>query len=332
MSKKIFLFVATLVALFVISEIGLRLKGFVPKDSSKKSLLHVEPNDMVAIDSVLGFKLKPGRYKLQQATTEYSVTIDSSGHRISTHNSAGSDTLKPEFIFLGGPSIFGHGVNDDETCPFFLQSRLPQFNVRNMAMLHYGIAENYVQLTHLQNIRSGDMVVYVYHSGHDNRGRRLNQKLRNTENSDIPLKNYQYLTIDSNLNTRLNEYHHASIPFSSHSSVIYWLENTYNANLNKGDDSHRIAEKAILAMHNWCAQHNCKFVLVYWNPDKYANETLAFCKEPNVSALKIKGDISFKHLSAHEPIAAANKGFADSLVSRFTAAGLIDTAITGNKQ
>jgi hypothetical protein len=325
MSKKILLAVS-LVALLILLEIGFRIAGFGPKAKNRQNTMQVEPANLVASDSVFGFKFNPGLYHIKMLNTQYDITIDSSGHRAIPLNGAQPEITGHQIICLGGPSTFGRGINDDETYSFFLQSRLAAFKVRNLGLLCYGLTENYVQLMHLQQVSAGDLVVYVYHSVQDNRGGLRNQKFKNSVDLDLPFKSFRYLTLDSNLTPLLNYYHHISIPLSHYSAICNYIEEAANAPISS-NASHRIAEKAFLEMNNWSKQHGCKFVLVYWNPDKYADQTLQFCKENDVKAIRIKGDIYFKHSTAHQPIADSNKAFADSLVNHFVSDHLIDTSI-----
>jgi hypothetical protein len=319
--RKIFAVAGLLAILLILLEFGLRSSGYTPKNGDKKATMRVQPNNLFAYDSVFGCKMNPGHYHIYQPKTQYDVTVDAYGHRITSFTDSATDSLRPEIIFLGGPSIFGHGINDDETCPFFLQSLLPQYKVINLALPNSGLADNYLQLTHFQQIRDSDLVVYVYHSLHDNRGKMSNLKQLKLDGSDIE---YQFPTLDSNLVPHLNKYHHTKFPFSSHCAITNYLEINYNRWINQDKDSHTIAEKAILAMNTWCATHKCRFVLVYWQPDKYRDETIEYCNAHDIKTVRFKADISFKDLVGHQPLSMANKAFADSLVSHFTAVGLLN--------
>ncbi len=320
-------FGAALIGVLVLLEVGFRAFGFRTKDTSGKSAMHILPNTMFSNDSVFGVRMNPGHYIVYQPHTQYSVTIETSGHRATSDNDSNSYSKHPAIVFLGGPSMFGHGVDDNETCPYFLQSVLPKYKVRNLASLKSGLADNYVELSHLTNLQSDDLVVYVYQSIHDNRGKMFNRKSFSIANSNLPLRQFQYLTLDSNLSVHFNDYSHVTFPFNNYSATINFLENNYNNYITRASvESHSIAERTILAMNDWCKRQNCNFVLVYWFNDKYTNQTLEFCRQHNIKAMLVKGDIRFKQTGGHQSLADSNKAFADSLINRFVSGRLIDTS------
>ncbi len=325
MKKKIAF--AALIGVLVLLEVGFRAFGFRAKDTSGKSAMHILPNTMFSIDSVFGVKLNPGHYTIFQPHTQYSVTIEPSGHRATCNNDSNASSKHPAIVFLGGPSMFGHGIDDNETCPYFFQSLLPGYKVRNLASLKSGLADNFVELNHLTNLQQGDLVVYVYQSIHDNRGKMFNRKSFSEANSNLPLKQFRYLTLDSGLAVHFNDYRHISFPLNSYSAAINFFENYYNSYITRPtEESHLIAKRAILSMSDWCKKQGCNFVLVYWYNDKYTDETLEFCHRHDIKAMLVKGDIRFKQTSGHQSLADGNKAFADSLINRFVSERLIDAS------
>ena len=320
--KKIAICSFIILLLLVLLEVGFRLSGYRPQANAATPHMRVVPNTMFAYDSIFGNKMNPGHYTIYQPKTQYDVTINTDGYRVTALTDSGLNTLNPAIIFLGGPSMFGHGINDNETCPFFVQSLLPQYKVVNLAMPNSGLADNYLQLTRFPYLHADDLVVYVYHSLHDNRGKMSNLKRLGIAGSDME---YRFVTLDTNLTPHLNTHHHAKFPLSAYSALTGYLDLAYNRSMNEDKDGHLIAEKAILTMNKWCIAHNSKFVLVYWQPDKQRNETIDYCNRNGIKTIIFKADISFKDLVGHQPLAVANKAFADSLISHFTTKGLIDT-------
>ena len=193
-------------------------------------------------------------------------------------------------------------------------------------MLHFGLAENYVQLTQLTNLNSGDVVVYVYHSSQDSRGAKLFDKHRNLlPDLDSVVPNYHYLLIDSNLKTHLHKYKHYSIPFSNCLVLSNYLEETINSVSNNNDAAHGITEKALLAMNSFCERKNCQFILIYRKDNKYNQETIKFCEQHGIKAAFIAADISLKR-SGQSPLSTSNKIFATQLVAYLVNGKIIDSS------
>ena len=331
MSRKILIAVSCLVLLCASSEILLRFKGFKPRGAISGQGLKVTPSHLLVFDSLLGLKMVPGKYTITQLGKQFIVTIDSSGHRVANSYISAPAENQGRVFFLGGPSTFGYGINDSETYPAYVQALIPRYDVRNIAMIHFGLAENYVQLTQLTNLHRGDVVVYVYHSVQDARGAKLFQKHKNIlPEIDSVVPNYHYLVIDSNLKTHLHKINHKPVALSGYLALSNYLEELANASSNDYDAAHEITEKALLEMNRFCQERGCHFALIYRRTNKYNQETLKFCHDHGITAILISADISLKHADK-QPLNITNKIFAGHVVNYLISQKIIDTvAPTGN--
>jgi hypothetical protein len=315
MYKKPLLVISVLALLLTFSEILLRLQGFQHRQGGISQGVQIMPNHLLAFDSLLGIRTVPGKYDVALLNKRFVITVDSEGHRITGPKSRSTDTGITHIFFLGGPSTFGFGINDSETYPWYVQESLPGYDIKNISMLHFGLAENYVQLTQLTKLNSGDIIVYVYHSSQDSRGAKLFDKHRNLlPDLDSVVPNYHYLLIDSNLKTHLHKYKHYSIPFSNCLALSNYFEETINSVSNNNDAAHEITEKALLAMNNFCERKNCRFILIYRRDNKYNQETIKFCREHGIKAASISADISLRR-SGQTSLGDSNKNFAGQLVN-----------------
>jgi hypothetical protein len=325
--KKILIILSSALLLFIIvAEITCRAKGYKPGSAQNNGNLQIQPPALFESDSVLGYRMNPGKYHFKQFASEYDITINSNHHRVTSPNDTDTGTDKPRIFFLGGPSTFGHGVDDDETYPFLMQLRLPSYKIVNLAQLNVGLAENYAQFVSLNNIKKGDVVVYVYHSRHDDRAKQLVKKFNNPgPNLSNLVEKFYYITLDTNLRMQLHKFKHHHWPFSRYSAFTNYLEESFNAKLNFSDGTHDIAEKAVRSMAQICRERGCNFMLVYWRKDEYQQSTLDYCRQNGVTAITFPAHISFTHAGDHAPIKNANIAFTDSIIHYLTIDNMLDT-------
>jgi hypothetical protein len=77
----------------------------------------------------------------------------------------------------GDSSMFGWGLNDEQTIPWLIQARVPNFEVINLSLTSYSTIQSLLQLEHVMpSLSSNDIVVIEYHQ--------LSNKL-NVEASDV---------------------------------------------------------------------------------------------------------------------------------------------------
>lgn len=314
MKKRLWISLGVVAAILLLTEIGLRVAGFKPY-KGEFAALEMTPEWMYASDSTLGLRIQPGVYDIKELEQySYRATIDSNGYRINPLVDTPNAPIKPQIIFLGAGSTFGQGLSDQEAYPFVLQSLVPQYRVRNQAVMGYGVANNYVQLMNLKNYRPGDIVVYIYHADQDNRYRLANQKgIYGTFSKHPHFQNYQYLSIDENLNTAVHTYDYSPLPLSGYSALVNHIDDMHNHYVDSRDRSNEIARKAILAMAAWSKDHGIDFKLVCWKSDDLSLQTLAYLQQNGVNTYHIPYVIGFDHIPQEE-LAPANRAFADSLV------------------
>jgi hypothetical protein len=116
-------------------------------------------------DPLLGFVVHPGRYEINEQFDglrhRFQLTINDAGLRATSYSS----TQASRRIYITGDSgIFGWGVNDEETVPWLLQGRLPQYEVVNWSLTRYSTVHALLQLQQARaRIGPEDVVVLTYH-------------------------------------------------------------------------------------------------------------------------------------------------------------------------
>lgn len=113
-------------------------------------------------DPVTGYRCIPGIHRLamvsQGRRKEFTVTIGADGYRITGRGSSGG---RPALVLHGCSFTWGYLLNDEETYPWRLQERLPEYAVRNLAQNGFGTAHAYLQAMAMQTPPAAAIVVYA---------------------------------------------------------------------------------------------------------------------------------------------------------------------------
>jgi hypothetical protein len=163
---------ASIVLSLGFAEAALRLGGFHPYRPARPRIA-IEPGGLLtAPDPVLGFTYIPGRFR---------VTFDNGDSWMTTHR---PDTLRitrpdgdgrasrrrPGLWIFGCSFVHGWGLNDDETLPWKLQERLPQYDVANFGVGGYGTLQSLLQLRRAFEHEAAPAVAVLAYAGfHDER-------------------------------------------------------------------------------------------------------------------------------------------------------------------
>lgn len=150
---------------------------FVPRGSSsiyliKKafkipivySVQSVDPQPLYILDQRLGYTTHRGRYKVAFTaagkTYRFNFTAPQDGVRLTNHFRKNSD--RSIYVF-GDSIILGWGNNDEQTMPWLLQGKFPDYNVINLAQNGYGNTHSVIQYKMIENnVGSNDVVILGY--------------------------------------------------------------------------------------------------------------------------------------------------------------------------
>lgn len=116
-------------------------------------------------DETLGFIMLPGSFLITEhnagKTHVFHLTVNERGERITSYE----PVRAPKRILLTGDSgMFGWGVDDEDSFAWLLQTRLPNYDVRNLSLTSYSTVHALLQLQRLDpQAGPDDIVVLVYH-------------------------------------------------------------------------------------------------------------------------------------------------------------------------
>ncbi|MGO9993820.1 MAG: hypothetical protein ACLPTF_15085 [Steroidobacteraceae bacterium] len=116
-------------------------------------------------DEKLGYVMNPGAYNIVEDYDHqkhmFHLQVTESGGRATSYIPVHATH---RLFFTGDSSIFGWGLNDEETIPWLLQSRLPNDQVVNLSLTSYSTVQALMQLSGLNpKLSAEDGVILLYH-------------------------------------------------------------------------------------------------------------------------------------------------------------------------
>jgi hypothetical protein len=147
------------------------LKRIFPEAFVDKARMLVDPYPYLKLDADLGFSSSPGKYvftyrkKNKDGDFVYfknQVTINPDRTRfVGNHRDGGSQNV---YVF-GSSSVFGHGVNDEQTFTSLLQQRYQNNKFFLYAQGGYSLVQAYINFEKIKHtINGGDTIVLAYGS------------------------------------------------------------------------------------------------------------------------------------------------------------------------
>jgi hypothetical protein len=327
LQKKIFFIISSVLflAIFILtaSEIILRFKG-VRRWQVHDFPIKVEPREKLFVkNATLGYANLPGRFTVTLPDGyAFRVTNLPDGrratHPLSTH---GKDRPKDEIWIFGCSFTYGHSLNDQETFPWLLQERLPEYEVVNFGVSGYGTVQALIQLREaLARGRVPKVALLNFASMHEER----NIFSRNWQKVIINLKNfgqvfYPYARLDEQgqLYYQLGEVKYYPFPLVRYSALMNVIEEKYN---NLQEQYYRIGDVTralLLEFANSAKKEHIPVVIAGITLSQPTRDMLAFVREHGFKAVDISVDLTLKENTNYphdsHPGPLANKKYADKL-------------------
>jgi hypothetical protein len=168
--RKALLYISMYIISFSLMLTGAELLLRVTGVAEPWSTLAENEPAMFEADPFLGWKAKPGKYKLapfsnQGHDTHYTILND--GSRATADNKINSPY---DLIFIGGSFTEGFAVSDEETFAWKLQDKFPSLRIGNFGVGGYGTYQSLLLLRDLykQKMRP-KIVIYGFMPFHEER-------------------------------------------------------------------------------------------------------------------------------------------------------------------
>ena len=275
---NVFIFFFSLLASFLFVEILLRLNNQNPCGYFTVDLNEPTINQP---DEIKGWDLKPGKYLFEpyaETGKKFNISVSKDKTRFAgtpPQNSLG------EIAIFGGSISMGHGVDDKENYPFFLQKKIKNYTVKNYSVGGYGTYQSFLKIEEIlkknNNIKS-IIVDYDNHAESKNVGDEFWLRTL-TKYSKRGVVALPYASIDDDGNIiRHNPVKYLKLPLREKSTVIAKIEKRIMKNkLKTNQDPTLVTKKVILEIKKILDKNNVKFFLLNFegkdNFMKYA-ETL----------------------------------------------------------
>jgi hypothetical protein len=166
------LFMLCLATVVAGAEIFARLKGFRPWIPSQDRPMRVVGGSLGRPHPTLGHAYSPGRFVVTlEDGYSFRVTHRENGLRITRPLAAYEDGVsRSQLWILGCSYTHGWSLNDEETYPWLVQERLPDYEVVNFGVGGYGTLQSLLQFQEaLGRGPAPQVAVVAYGSFHDAR-------------------------------------------------------------------------------------------------------------------------------------------------------------------
>ena len=127
--------------------------------------LSIDHGPLFRSDPVLGYAMFAGSFHITEKagglSHRFALTVDGLGHRVTSRQ---PNAAARHLYVTGDSAMFGWGLDDEQTIPWLLQSRFPQFNVVNLSLTSYSTVHAMLQLDRTAApVTADDIVVLTYH-------------------------------------------------------------------------------------------------------------------------------------------------------------------------
>jgi hypothetical protein len=324
------IYLSVLVLLFVAAaEAIVRSKGYGPWQRVDISI-QVDPGGkFFRPHPTLGYSHIPGRFRVTLGSGyAFDVTHGPDTLRI-THPLDGIDGPKQqrEVWIFGCSFTHGWSLNDQETYPWLLQDRFPEYEVVNFGVSGYGTIHSLLQFRSALEGKAPAIAVLAYAGLHDERNTFLRTRRKDIApwNKLGPLvQPYARLNEEGGLQYSFASPEYSEFPFMRYSALAHFLEISYNQLEARWYRSHAVSEALIKEMAELAKKHGVTFVVanIYASrEDLYytwlGRDMLEFAEENGIPNVDMSVDLSLPQNRnlPHDmhPSANANQQYADKL-------------------
>lgn len=308
------------------AEIFARLKGFKPWTPSQDRPLRVQPGGRFGTpDASLGSAYLPGQFVVTLADGySFRMTHGADGLRITRPLSSGDDTTSRSPLWIFGCSYtHGWALNDEETYPWLLQERLPDYEVVNFGVGGYGTLQSLIQFREaLEKRPAPKLAVLAYGSFHDARNTLNRYRMKGVTlpagRTSVRLPCAR-LGQDGGLEIFAVEAdYYRPWPLQGYLAFVHFLEESANRRELLRVRSHAISKAIVDEFKRLADRHGTRLVVagIFRSPD--TTDMLRYARSEGIDSvdISVRDTPEFQNLphDAH-PNALANRRFAERLAA-----------------
>lgn len=239
-----------LLVFLCIIEIGFRIHGHETYPGKIPDIAVVPDGKYFQEDSILGYKHRAGEYDITlKKEYGFSTHHDSNTLRLTSQLAENTSILKPSIWIFGCSFTHGWSINDHETFPWILQSKLDDFTITNWGVSGYGTVHFYLQFKEaLKKRKKPNMIIINHADFHFERNSFSFQRRRNVSKWNFLGDLHQpYCTLDNNekMHIQYANKEYNSWWLSKYSTLAYYFQIRYESYV---DGKNKENEKIITSM------------------------------------------------------------------------------------
>ncbi len=312
----------------LLTEAALWLLGYRPYRHEPFSI-RSEPQFCLLPDSMLGFRLNPGAYRITLNDHQsFTATHDSQGRRISGFE----EQTRPIPIHLHGCSYtYGWGIDDSLSLGFQLQRGLPRATVTDFAVPGYGTVQAYLLLkASVQAGNTPQLAIISYSSLHEDRNA-LTPSFRRDLHLGFALSNprirslypsfrYPYAALAGDRAT-IGYAHWSAIyenwPLRTRSALVNHLQTSADRFRSFWYRKKEVTRQLFRMIRSLCDHHGITLVVACVTDDPATKSFAAWCRDEKINVLEMEVDVRQKEWHNYpfdtHPNARAHKRYAAKL-------------------
>lgn len=227
---------------------------------------------------------------------------------------------KEEIWIFGCSFTHGWGLNDQETYPWLLQERFPEYEIVNFGVGGYGTIHSLIQFREALEVKTPKLAVLAYASFHDKRNTFIRSRRKQiiiTKKLGPVSQPYALLDGHGRLQYLYADDEYREFPLMRYSALAHFIEELYNQYEEGWYRSHAVSEALVAEMAELAKKRGVKFMVAGINERRETFEMLDFAQSHGISNVNISVDLDVKEntlepIDGH-PSAIANKKYADKL-------------------
>ena len=288
--------------------------------------IRVEPGGkFYQTNPTLGYRHLPGEFRvtLNGAYTFKATNLANTlriTHPLATYPAPEG---KKEIWIFGDSVTYGWSVNDEETFPWLLRERFPDYEVVNFGVQGYSTLHALIQLREaLQGGKKPKLVILNYASWDDSRNTfvRSRRKMLSIASYLGPVNQpYARLNGDGKLDIFMDAETFREFPLMRYSAFINALEESYDGYEERRAHSHEVTKAIVREISDLCRTNGIEMVVATLTSDPTSADMLLYCQREGIKTRNIWVDLSIKENSSlpydTHPSARAHRQYADKLES-----------------
>lgn len=321
---------AVVLALLMVlaAEAALRFKGLTPWKPAEISVRITPGGSLYRSHPTLGYSHLPGEFTVTLADGySFHVTHLPSTLR-ATHppEKAASGPPREEIWIFGCSFTHGWSLNDEETYPWLLQQRLPEYEVVNFGVTGYGTIQALHQFREELRRTRPKVAVLAYAGFHDPR----NTCLRGRQKEVAPYNRlgpldqpYASLDEQGKLKYGMTRAVYRELPLQRRLALVNFADDVFNRNADQFHRSREVSKALIREIARLAAEQGTRLVFAQIFGGR---EMLDFARANDIPAVDMSVDLDLPENRnlPHDghPSALANRKYAETLEA-FLHAGIL---------